>query len=56
MIILMLLGYYLIGLFGFIYWWKTEFNLLRKDFYVGLFISIIGPLTWIMGYFIHKKK
>ena len=56
-LILVIVGIFiwcLFGSFGFIYWWTREYDFKRDDIVNCIFIgSILGPLAWIAGYFIH---
>ncbi len=54
--LLIILIWLVIGTLGFIYWWTTEFEFEKDDIMFSLFMGLIGPMTWIAGYFIHKDK
>jgi len=46
--------WWLIGLRGFIFWWTKDDDLSALDLTIGIFSSVIGPLTWIFGAFVHS--
>lgn len=52
-IIVGILLWYLIGLRGFYYWWTYEWGEIGDEFPMMLFAGILGPLAWVVGYFIH---
>ncbi len=53
LIILSILLWLYIGGKGFIYWWTTEFALEYKHLKLLFVVAITGPISWILGYFIH---
>ena len=52
LIILVVVLWWLVGLLGFIFWCTREFDFESNDVLPACFISIIGPLTFIVGFFI----
>lgn len=44
----------IIGAAGFVFWWTREFDLTLEMAVFGVFASLIGPLAWVLGYFIHS--
>lgn len=46
----------LIGGSGFIFWWTKDYDLTLQEFLLVLFGTILGPLAWIVGWFIHTKS
>lgn len=44
------------GLWGFIYWWTTEYDLDISNLIFGIIISVIGPGTWLMGWIVHSPE
>lgn len=53
-IILALLIWLILGASGFIYWWTTEYDLETGEIPILIVVSLIGPLSWGVGYLIHK--
>jgi len=45
-----------IGLWGFIYWWTTEYDLELSNLFIGIIISTIGPGAWVLGWIVHSKN
>jgi hypothetical protein len=43
------------GTAGFIYWWTTEFDFTSEEVFDAGFASILGPVSWIVGWSIHGK-
>lgn len=56
MLIAFILLWIISGSSGFIYWWTTEFDLKASEIPMCIFSGLIGPLSWILGYFIHDKN
>ena len=53
-LILIMLLWTALGTVSFIFWWKKDFDLRVSDVLIGtVFGSILGPLAFIVGYFIH---
>lgn len=46
----------LIGWASFIYWWTTEFAYTKAEAWTSIFASILGPIGFIVGRRIHKRK
>lgn len=42
----------MIGFAGFVYWETSNNDVTLKELPLGLCLSIIGPITWIMGWVI----
>lgn len=57
MIYIILAGicWYGVGVFGFIYWWTSEYDLDTTEFAMALIIGIIGPLAFLFGWMIHSS-
>jgi hypothetical protein len=51
--ILVLVSWYILGISGFIFWWTKEHDLDTGAMGAGLLFALIGPLTWIVGWFVH---
>lgn len=47
---LIFLLWYIIGYIGFVYWTTKEFDFDLGWAVVGLFVSALGPLTWLIGW------
>jgi len=55
--LIIVIGTWLVsGTTGFIYWWTRQHNYTNKDICLSLFVSIIGPLAWIVGKNIHSDR
>lgn len=54
-LIIIILIWYIIGLFSFIYWWTRDYNFTTKELPTCLFASILGPITFLVGAGIHGK-
>jgi hypothetical protein len=49
--------WYLIGYASFYFWWTREFKSFGTiDVFFGFIYGFLGPLAWIIGYFIHAKS
>ncbi len=53
MIITIIIIWYLIGLYGFKYWWTKDYDLMVKDLFSMMIIGIAGPMSFIIGYIVH---
>lgn len=42
-----------VGYKGFIFWWTHDFDFKLNDRLTARMSSILGPFTWLVGYFIH---
>lgn len=53
-LILALAAWFALGISGFRYWWTKDFGNLEGAI-LGLqcFVCLLGPLSWVIGYFIH---
>jgi len=45
-----------IGLWGFIYWWTTEYDLELTHLIFGFIVAFMGPGAWILGWIVHSEK
>jgi hypothetical protein len=43
------------GTSGFIYWWTKEFDFTSELLFVSVIVSILGPVSWFVGWGIHGK-
>lgn len=43
-------GWWLIGIAGFIYWWRRDWRLTFNIVIASLFIGVLGPFAWLWGY------
>jgi hypothetical protein len=55
MIILTCVLWWLIGVAGFIFWWTKDDDLYFNTLLLGFFVGLSGPLTWLIGFFIHAS-
>ena len=53
--IIIILIWWMIGMSGFIFWWTKELDMDLNVFLFGCLVGLIGPITWIAGYFIHDN-
>jgi hypothetical protein len=51
--IIALLTWFILGYYGFKFWWTKDMDFTMADKGFALYLSIMGPLTWIMGAIIH---
>ena len=56
MVLLFSVSWYTCGMWGFIFWYTTEFNLGPDGLLIGMLVSILGPFTWLVGSLIHGKS
>jgi len=45
--------WYIIGWLGFVFWWTKDCDFRTDHIFISICVSILGPFTWIAGYFIH---
>lgn len=55
-IIFLIICWLIIGARGFIYWWTNEFDFTTSEILMCCGASLLGPLSWIVGYFIHGQS
>ena len=55
-IILFLLIWAIIGSSGFIFWWTSEHDLTEEELDLIFVACVLGPISWVSGYFIHTKN
>lgn len=53
MFITLTIFWYIIGLVSFIFWWTNDTDLVMGELPIALLASIMGPIAFIVGYFIH---
>jgi len=41
------------GTSGFIFWWTKDFDFRTSDLPIAILMGIVGPLVWLIGWFIH---
>lgn len=51
--LLVSVAWYLIGCAGFVYWWRKDWDFETAQVPLMLIIGLGGPISWIVGYFIH---
>ena len=49
------LAWIIVGLWGFIYWWTTEYDLTMSEIFILIIGALMGPMSWLAGYIIHGK-
>ena len=52
---LLIVLWYIIGCWGFYFWWTTEHTMSNFDIFIMLLAGVIGPLSWVVGHVIHSK-
>lgn len=51
MTVLIIFLWMLVGVLGYVYWWTYEYDLRLPDLVMAvLFVSWMGPLTWLVGW------
>ncbi len=55
-VIALCLLWYISGVWGFIYWWTTEYDLELEEFLLALVEGFLGPVTWLLGAFFHGSS
>lgn len=55
MLILLLILWYLIGLGGFLFWFSKDWDIKLDALLLGMVCAVVGPFTWILGWFIHGE-
>lgn len=46
----------LIGMSGFAFWWTKDYDLSASELPIMICSAVMGPISWVLGYFIHSKK
>ena len=54
--IIAIISWWLTGVFSTIFWWIRESDFTTSDIPAIAIVGILGPIMWIIGYFIHGKK
>ena len=52
-IIAFVIIWWIVGMAGYAYWWTKDSDLTSHNIPQGIAVGIIGPLSWIVGGFIH---
>jgi len=52
--ILIALAWYVSGVWGFIYWWTSEYDLEIPELLMAILWGLCGPLSWFVGWFVHS--
>lgn len=48
-LLLLLLVWWLAGVWSFLYWWHREFDITVGDIFAALFLGgLMGPVTWLI--------
>ena len=53
-IIILVSAWFLIGWGGFVYWWTQDQDYTAEDILVSLMVSLLGPLSFLVGWYIHS--
>ena len=48
--------WYAVGLYSFVWWWTQENDFTSNDIFLMLWVGLLGPGTWLMGWGIHGIK
>lgn len=54
--IIYIIAWYLIGCLAYIYWWTRDYDFTAEDALVMVGVSTLGPLVWVIGWFIHGRS
>lgn len=49
------IAWYLCGIAGFLYWWTEEYEITPDLFIDMVPLGMLGPITLLAGYFIHRE-
>ena len=47
------LAWWCVGFGSFVYWWTKDYDLNTKELVVGVFLGVVGPINFLIGYMIH---
>jgi hypothetical protein len=47
--------WYCLGVWGFVHWWRKDYDLTSRELLLVVACGVLGPLSWLMGYIIHGK-
>lgn len=54
--IIFFLVWCIVGALGFVFWWTRDFGKITKSEIKSMLgASFFGPLSWLIGYFIHRS-
>lgn len=53
LIIIGIAGWLISGYKSFVYWWTHDYDFTNDEISAALFVSLIGPIAFIIGWFIH---
>ena len=46
-------AWYISGVAGVIFWWTKDFDFDTDDRAAAAFLGLFGPITWVLGIFVH---
>lgn len=55
-ILLFLAAWYLSGVGSFIWWWTKDYNFGPTEAFMSIFIGLVGPIAFFLGWVIHGDK
>lgn len=53
MLTLLIIVWFVIGVFGVIFWWTKEMDFTTNEIPLAAFGGILGPASWIIGWMVH---
>lgn len=54
-IIILVVSWLLIGFCSFVYWWTKDHDFTTNDLWFAFFVSLFGPISFVVGWTIHGK-
>jgi hypothetical protein len=51
--ILIIACWYGLGVWGFVYWWRKDYDFTTCQLWIAALAGVIGPLSWLVGFSIH---
>ena len=51
-----ILAWWTVGVAGFIFWWTSEFDFKTDDLLFLFAFGFLGPLAWVVGFFVHGDE
>jgi hypothetical protein len=51
-----ILLWFIVGASGFIFWWTRNFDLTTNEIFIFVPTGLLGPLSWLIGWFLHESK
>jgi hypothetical protein len=54
--VLIIAAWYGLGVWGFTYWWRKDYDLTVGEAPIAVAAGFIGPFAWLIGLSIHGKS